>query len=513
MCAYDARLNATPLPGFWRAALLLVALTLLLALPQAALVPLLDRDEPRFAEAAREMLQSGNFIVPTFDFAPRYAKPPLIYWCMAASFEVFGQNAFAARLPSLLAVAGTAVILLRWGRALGSHAAGLIAGLAYALCLQTMQQGRVATADALLIFFMTLTGFAGWRMLDLVRTGHGSWNLWGVILALALGGGFLAKGPEALLPIVPILVSARWMGWRGVASFLLILALSLLLVAAWAVPAYARTHGAYWREGLGHDVGDRMITGFQGHGAATLGWYLLDLPFYLLVFWIGALPWSPLLVLRARALRLTGPPQDESDCYLFANAALIFAVFSLMVTKLPHYTLPAFPFLALLFGRRWMQAHLSPAMPLRLLLIFGMVVAMAALVVVPFLLPRGGNPSPVGDLVRQAAGELKPGTRVVTVDFAEPNTVWETRRVSLLPVDQIAPEAVEDFLARPGSRAVILTRDTWTRLGLDESGLKIYEAHGFNAARPLDFHHGVHVLPLDLLLVINTQPSLLTRAN
>ena len=477
------------------------------------MVPLLDRDEPRFAEAAREMLQSGNFVVPAFDFAPRYAKPPLIYWCMAVAYEIFGQNAFAARLPSLLAVAGTAVLLLRWGRALGSPAAGLIAALAYALCLQVMQQGRVATADALLIFFMTLTGFAGWRMLDLVRTGNGSWNLWGAILALGFGGGFLAKGPEALLPIVPLLVSARWMGWRGLASFLLILALGLLLVAAWAVPAYVQTHGAYWREGLGHDVGDRMVTGFQGHGASTVGLYLLGLPFYLLAFWLSALPWSPLLVLRARALRLTGPPQDWTDCYLFANAALIFAVFSLMVTKLPHYTLPAFPFLALLFGRRWMQARLSPAVPLRALLIVGMVVTMATLVAVPWLLRHGGNPSPVGDLVRQAAADLKPGTRVVTVDFAEPNTVWEMRRVVLLPVDQIAPEAVPDFLARPGSRAVILTRQAWLNLDLEEPGLKVYEAHGFSAARPLAFHGGPRLVPLDLVLVINSQPSsLLTRA-
>ncbi len=504
-------MNATALPGFWKPALVLLALTLLLALPQAALLPLLDRDEPRFAEASREMLGSHNFVVPTFNFAPRYAKPPLIYWCMAASYEIFGENAFAARLPSLLAVAGTAVLLLRWGRALGSQAAGLIAALAYSLCLQVMQQGRVATADALLIFFMTLTGFAGWRMLDLVRTGNGSWNLWGIILAVGFGGGFLAKGPEALLPIVPLLVSARWMGWRGIASFLLILALGLLIVAAWAVPAFIQTHGDYWREGLGHDVGDRMVTGFQGHGASTFGLYLLGVPLYLLTFWISALPWSPLLLLRARALRLIAPPQDWTDCYLFGNAALVFFVFSLMVTKLPHYTLPAFPFLALLFGRRWMAAGLSPALPLRTMLVFGMIVTMATLVVVPWLLAHGGNPSPVGDLVRQARGDLQPGTRVVTVDFAEPNTVWEMRRVVLLPVDQIAPDAAGDFLARPGSRAVIMTRAAWLKAGLDDTGLKVYEAHGFSAARPVAFHGWPRLVPLDLVLVITTQPSLLTR--
>jgi 4-amino-4-deoxy-L-arabinose transferase-like glycosyltransferase len=216
------------------------------------------------------MLQSGSYVVPTFNGAPRYAKPPLIYWCQSLSFSIFGENALTARLPSLLAVAGTALLLYYWGNRLGSGQAGLIAGLAYAFCLQTMQQGRVATADALLIFFTTLAGFAGWRLLELGRKPETtrSWNIWGLVLAIAFGGGFLAKGPEALLPFVALLVCAWRMGPRVLTAFAAILALGLLVVACWAIPAYVETGGAYWREGLGHDVGDRMVTGFQGHGAS-----------------------------------------------------------------------------------------------------------------------------------------------------------------------------------------------------------------------------------------------------
>ncbi len=151
-------------PVDWRLSLLLFLAILLLSIPQAALMPLLDRDEPRFAEATREMIQSGNIVVPTFNNAPRYAKPPLIYWCQAVSFTIFGENAFAARLPSLLATAGTAWLLFAWCVRLGSVGIGFSAAVSYALCLQTIQQGRVATADALLIFFMTLTAFAGWKI-------------------------------------------------------------------------------------------------------------------------------------------------------------------------------------------------------------------------------------------------------------------------------------------------------------------------------------------------------------
>jgi 4-amino-4-deoxy-L-arabinose transferase-like glycosyltransferase len=476
-------LNATPLPGFWRSGLFLVLLPLLLALPQAALLPLLDRDEPRFAEASREMLQSGNYVVPTFNFAPRYAKPPLIYWCQAAAFCVCGENAFAARLPSLLAVAGTALLLLAWGRALGSHAAGLIAAFAYAFCLQVMQQGRVATADALLIFFMTLTGYAGWRLLAIARgeASGRSWNGWGIVLAVGFGGGFLAKGPEALLPFLPLVFFARGLGTKVSTAFIALLALGLLPVAAWAIPAFMQTHGDYWREGLGHDVGDRMVSGFQGHGASTFGWYLLGLPFYLLTFWLSALPWSPLLVIHRRQLR-EAAPLDWTTRYLLANAALVFLVFSLMVTKLPHYTLPAFPFLALLVARCWMAAGRPPNAPLRIMLIFALVLAAITQIGLPLALPNGGNPSPVGALVREVGETLMPATHVAMVDFREPNAVWEIRRVVRAPLDEISETDVASYLQQPGSRAVIISQAALGKILVDPAW-RIYRARGFNAAR------------------------------
>src|SRR5271168_1395977 len=116
-------LNATSsdstAPINWRLGLIIFLAVLAFSLPQAALLPLLDRDEPRFAEASREMIQSGNFVVPTFNHAPRYAKPPLIYWCQALASSLFGESAFTARLPSLLATAGTALLLFAWGVQIG----------------------------------------------------------------------------------------------------------------------------------------------------------------------------------------------------------------------------------------------------------------------------------------------------------------------------------------------------------------------------------------------------------
>jgi len=443
----------TALPESWRTGLFLFLATLLLAVPQAAGLPLLDRDEPRFAEASREMLESGNFIVPTFNHEPRYAKPPLIYWAQAAAFTLFGENAFAARLPSLLATAGTAVLLFAWGASLGEASVGLLAALAYALCLQVMQQGRVATADALLIFFTTLTAFAGWKMLTLMKTGHGSWNAWGLVLAIFL--------------------------------------LGLLIVSGWAIPAYVETQGAYWREGLGHDVGDRMVSGFQGHGASSLGWYLLGLPLYFLLFWLSALPWSPLLVIQRRRLFAAWRPDETDRCLLF-NAALFFIIFSLMVTKLPHYTLPAFPFLALLFARRWVSAGLSPRWP-----VIGMVGWGAAWAIAGLVVP-GRFPSPAGELVRAAGNALTPQTKWALVDFQEPSTVWEMRRVVSGYAQVIPSDAVKVFLLQPGPRAVVMTSGAAVlRPVIDPNpARRLFEARGWNAAK------GVSI---DLTLVIKKE--------
>jgi len=467
---------------FWRRGLLLFLAVLALSAPQAALLPLLDRDEPRFAEASREMLQNGDFIVPTFNHAPRYAKPPLIYWCQAVSFTLFGQNAFAARLPSLLATAATALILFTWGVQLGDKNVGLIAALSYAFCLQTVQQGRVATADALLIFFMTLTAFAGWKIIQ-PKVCSRPRAICFIVIALGFAGGFLAKGPEALLPFLPLVWCARDAGKGVIAGLIVSFIVGLGLVLFWAIPAYIETHGDYWRIGLSEGVGERMVTGLQGHGASTFGWYLLSLPFYLLLFWPGTLPWSPLLVIRRKKLFTAWKP-DRTDTYLLLNAALIFLVFSLMVTKLPHYTLPAFPFLALLFARRWISSGLNPALPIKLGSITGIVFAILAVLLIPIAISNHATPSPVGELVLDASDTLTPQTQFALIDFQEPNAIWEMRSVTKAYGQSIPESDVISFLYQPGPRTVILSTALWQRLREDaDPSWKTFQARGFNAAK------------------------------
>lgn len=398
-----------------------------------------------------------------------------------------GQNAFAARLPSLVATAATACLLYTWGVRLGSAAIGLGAAVSYAFCLQTVQQGRVATADALLIFFMTLTAFAGWQSIRPKNEGMRCHAACYGVLALAVAGGFMAKGPEALLPLAPLLWCARGEGravlLRITASFMI----GLALVSFWAIPALIQSHGDYLKVGLGHDVWDRMAGGdFQGHGTSSVGFYLATLPLYAVLFWVSALPWSALIVLYWRRL-FTSWKIDVADLYLILNAALIFIIFSLMTTKLPHYTLPAFPFLALLFARRWKSAGLSSGTPIELGVVAGGLFALFAVVLIPLGLTNHATPSPIGELVRDAGANLKPDTQFALVDFQEPNAIWEMRSVVTSYGQLVGDEEAVSFLKEQGPRAIILSSDLWRRFhilpGATDPTWKIYSARGFNAAK------------------------------
>src|SRR4029450_7263548 len=84
-------------------------------------LPLIDRDEPPFAEASREMIERGNYIVPYFNNQLRLDKPPLTYWAQVASYHIFGENDFAARFPSAIAAAINAVVIVVWGRPMRSE--------------------------------------------------------------------------------------------------------------------------------------------------------------------------------------------------------------------------------------------------------------------------------------------------------------------------------------------------------------------------------------------------------
>src|SRR5260370_11253932 len=176
-------------------------------------LPLIDRDEPRFAEASREMIGRSNYIVPYFNNQLRLDKPPLTYWAQVSSYHIFGENDFAARFPSAIAAALTALSIVVWGRRMGGEKLGWWAAIIFTLSLQTFVHAKAAVADMWLVLFMTLAHWAGYELLCGRQTSNAqrpTSNIqrgWWWIFYLSLALGFLEKVPIALIPLSTVRVA------------------------------------------------------------------------------------------------------------------------------------------------------------------------------------------------------------------------------------------------------------------------------------------------------------------
>lgn len=254
-------------------------------------------------------------------------------------------------------------------------------------------------------------------------------------------------------------------------------AVVLALVGAWGIPALMRTGGAYWDVGMGKHVVARSVGVMEGHGLKGLAGYVGSLPFYVLVFPLGFLPWSPLLIrrwVRARPWRGT----DADGRYLLGGAALVFVVFTLVRTKLPHYTLPAFPLLAAWLARALDREGMAPARLARLgggaALVLGCVAGVGLPWAAPRLLAR--------DVARAAAPWMKPGCAVATLGYQEPSLYWSLRPDDGPWVRHLASEAeASDFLRQPGPRLLVVSDPGVAgRLEAGDPGLQRAEARGWN---------------------------------
>ena len=425
-------------------------------------LPLIDRDEPRFAEASREMIQRGDYVVPYFNDHLRLDKPPLTYWAQTVSYRIFGQNDFAARFPSAVAAALTAMLIFAWGIRIGGEKVGWWAAIIFTLSLQTFVHAKAAVADMWQVLFVST---AHWSALELLRdgltsSGHQTSNikrqtsLWWFIFYISLALGFLAKGPLAWVPLLTVASTIFYapnlqLGRRF--KFVRGIALMLAIIAAWGIPALIWTHGDFLRIGIGRHVIGRSFGAMEGHGWNSLGGYLLLLPFYFVTVFVSFFPWS--IKLPALLKRLWRE-RDNIDNYLLSGVAIIFIIFSVIKTKLPHYTLPAFGLLALLLAR-----HRQETVTASRRSFFATVAVTTASIWIAFALiipPLVARFLPAYQLLRVSHVFLKPNMQFASVAFEEPSLVWYFRsRVKgfLTPLNK---RRATEFMSASGPRFIIL---------------------------------------------------------
>lgn len=421
-------------------------------------IPLVDRDEPRFAEAAREMRERGDYVIPYFNDKYRFDKPPLIYWTQIACYSLFGENEFAARFPSAVAAALTAVLLFAWGRRIGSERTGWWAAIIFSLSLQTFVHAKAAVADMWLVFFVTAASWAAFELLAdslgaAPSTEHGRHRkYWRLVFYIALGLGFLAKGPLAWLPLLTVLSTRLFVRGHSLTRrfwFATGMLGALAIVCAWGIPAMIRTNGEYFNVGIGRHVVERSFNVMEGHGANSWNTYLAAMPFYFLTVFISFFPWSIKLPALTKHL---WRERDAIDKYLISGILIVFVIMSLVKTKLPHYTLPAFPLLSLLLARHLFHLRGSPRFAPRTAAIACAVSLGAAFILFPLIAPT----FPSAQLYKMSRNDLLPEMDFANVDYAEPSVVWYFRTRVRGFFRGLSPDQVEKFMNFPGPRFVII---------------------------------------------------------
>ncbi len=321
-------------------------------LPGLDSLPLIDRDEPRFAHATVEMMYRSEWVIPYFNDEYRFDKPPLTYWWMRVHFWIFGINEFASRLHSAVASLLCALLIFGFARRLGcDNLRAFLAGAGWLTCLQVLIHSRMAVADLPLILFLILTMRALWELLnrDPARPFSRCFSdPWFYTLGVSMGLGFLAKGP--LAQSVPLLAILLWGGLnrcrkrpspnfvRLLLYFLASAPLWLGLMAAWGIPALLATRGAFYDVGIGRHVVERGTSAFNDR-------FFLPGVFYLVAVLPFLLPWSP----RLPDVFKTGWKDDgQSGSFLLAWFLSPFLIFSFYASQLPHYILPGYPAIFLL---------------------------------------------------------------------------------------------------------------------------------------------------------------------
>lgn len=455
------------LPEAWRHSFTLALVAVTILFTNLGKARLWDRDEPRNAGCAAEMMARGDWIVPVFNGELRDHKPILLYWLMLSAFASFGNTEFAARFWSAALSVGTVLLTYQIGRRLFHARAGWWAGLILASTLMFPMAGRAATPDSVLIFFSTAS-IAAWilatRRGDELPTSRRQ-----LVVPFALMGfAVLAKGPVGLvLPMAVIgmyllVVRAPGMAisfnpseaadrmgaaestasrgrrgsrWRWLATaasivspvhFLRTLSVmrpgtALVIASLVAVPWYAwvgiRTDGE-WLRGFffEHNLG-RATRAMEGHSGPPVLYYAAAIL-------VGFFPWSILAgpTLIDGWFRLREREAAWRGCVFCACWVGVYVgLFSLARTKLPSYVTPCYPALALMTGAfvsRWLDgsARVPKHWP-RYSLIPLAIVGLAVLVGLPLVATRHA----IAERWLAAIGAIPLITAVVAGYFTETN--------------------------------------------------------------------------------------------
>ncbi len=355
----------------WQLPLLQIGLLLIAAIFMLSNLgyPLIDRDETRYAEIPREMIATGNWVLPQLNFQTYYDKPPLLYWLCAISFQLFGISEASARFVPALAALMTLAATMFFGSRIFGRRIGLIAGVVLFLSVGFAFTSRYLLLDGVLSLFVSLSLFMAYeairpvaKVVKSIGVDEDALKLltpsaanepselrlgWWIASAVCIGLAFLTKGPIAIVLWLPPVFAMVWLSetyakprwWQ----YGLLVSVGAIIAAPWFVLVHQQDPTF-------------MIEFFYKHNVARFAGEFHPKPlwFFVPVLLIAGHPWSFLTIPyatflfgRSESVRVKRPPAVG---YLLLWSAWCFAFFSMSSCKLPTYLLPAAPALALMIG-------------------------------------------------------------------------------------------------------------------------------------------------------------------
>ncbi len=338
-----------------RAVAVLVLTALLAFLPGFFQISPTDRDEARFAQASKQMLETGEYVDIHYQDEVRYKKPVGIYWLQVGAVKAARAlgvrdaqtTIWIYRIPSLSGAIG-AVLLTYWAAlAFVSRRAAVLAGLMMATSILLGVEARLAKTDAMLLLTTTtaMGALARAYLADrkAVPPGAAGWVLPGIFWT-ALAAGMLIKGPLivmfvglCVLALAAVDRSIKWL-WAlkpipGAIWF-------CILVLPWFLAIMGRAGNAFLAESVGHDLLSKIISVQEAHGAPP--------GYYLLLFWLTFWPGATLALMAVPGI--WNARREKGAKFLLAWIIPAWILLELVITKLPHYVLPLYPAIAILIA-------------------------------------------------------------------------------------------------------------------------------------------------------------------
>ena len=315
--------------------------------------PLLEPDEGRNAEIAREMAESNDYIIPRLNGLPYLDKPILYFSVGAAIMELLGPTELAARLPSLLFTVATLMLVWWFGHRTLGPAGGLIAAAATGAMPLTLAFARTVIFDSALTFFIPLSVFGFYLASEpppgaTDAAGHEHAASWTAVGWIGLALGVLTKGPIGLA--LPLMVIVPYLAWRR-RWYALWDPVAVLLFVALLLPwlfAMSREVPDFLEYALVTETFQRLTTDELRRTGPF--WYFLP------IIVAGSLPWSLVAAVgwkRGRPDRDASGKWDRRLVLLLLWIVIPLLFFSLSQSKRPHYVLPLMPAIGLLVGLLW----------------------------------------------------------------------------------------------------------------------------------------------------------------